>query len=256
MEPVRLFTDGACSKNGYATAAAAYAFWFPEKHKALSHAAVVPKGDKQSNQRAELMAIAEGVRVLAENSTPANIDLTIYTDSLYSKKCLTEWLPKWIKSDWKTSTRGDVLHKDLIKATSDRLKLFGSFTITHVFAHTCNTDDISVNNAIVDKMATGVLNPPPAETPVIQKNDDVAIEGLPLRLMGPPINELDLGNWCVRNIDKLDKHEVTLALIHALSRTVGKNGFKIEKSRYRITNTYQLVSANKLIIGTPTKDEE
>ncbi len=62
-----------------------------------------------TNQRMELQAIGEAVRAFPGRP------LLIQSDSLYSIKCLTEWLPGWIKRGWKNSARQDVANQDLIK---------------------------------------------------------------------------------------------------------------------------------------------
>lgn len=62
-----------------------------------------------TNQRMELQAIGEAVRAFP------NQPLLIQSDSLYSIKCLTEWLPNWIKNNWKNSAKKEVANQDLIK---------------------------------------------------------------------------------------------------------------------------------------------
>ncbi len=62
-----------------------------------------------TNQRMELQAIGQAVRDFPDRA------LLIQSDSLYSIKCLTEWLPGWIKRGWKNSAKQDVANQDLIK---------------------------------------------------------------------------------------------------------------------------------------------
>ena len=50
---VRIFTDGACSRNGKKGARASWAYWMPE-HKHLSAADFIPENELQTNQRGEL----------------------------------------------------------------------------------------------------------------------------------------------------------------------------------------------------------
>jgi ribonuclease HI len=73
---IRVFTDGACSKNGQAGARASYAFWIPE-HKELSKADFVPSEDSQTNNRGELLAIYEGVKCIYDNFPAQEIDLQV-----------------------------------------------------------------------------------------------------------------------------------------------------------------------------------
>ena len=249
-----VFTDGACGSNGKKSAKAAWGVWFPD-HKEFSDAQVVPADQQQTNQRGELMAISQAVQIIEKNF-PYDVDIHIFTDSDYSKNCLTTWLPSWLSNNWKTKANKDVCHRDLIEETSTRLSKFNSFTITHVDAHTGGDDYNSVNNAIVDKMATKVLNPE-AEVKVITTNTQVALEGLPLTLMGPPVSDIVLHKWCRDNLDKLDQASLDAALVSALSKTVKKKGFEIIKQKLHRSTQYRLVSANHLISeGTTIIKEE
>jgi ribonuclease HI len=250
---VVIFTDGACTSNGKKGAKASWAVWFPD-FKDHSAAEVVPEDQQQTNQRAELMAISKAVEIVEKNF-PYDTDIHIFTDSEYSKNCLTKWLPAWISKNWKTTTNKDVCHRDLIEATSTRLSKFNSFTFTHVDAHTGGSDYNSVNNDIVDRMATRVLNPD-TEVKIIT-NTQVAIEGFPLAIMGPPVSSTSIHAWCRQNLDKLDKATLDTALVSALAKTLKKKGFELVKHKLHKTTEYRLVSANHLIAeGTTIVKEE
>lgn len=85
--------------------------------------------DLTTNNRMELMGTIEGLRhinsrqqmadnlstVLEVNRQQKNkiLSVEICTDSEYVKKGMTEWIQGWIKKGWKTSTKKDVLNKDL-----------------------------------------------------------------------------------------------------------------------------------------------
>lgn len=252
---VRVFTDGACEGNGRKNARASYAAWFPE-NKELSIAHVVPEDQQQTNNRGELLAISEAVKTCTANFTPSDVDLEIYSDSMYSINCLSIWLPGWIAKGWKTSSNGIVSHRDLIEETSNLLARFKSHKFTHVEAHTGKDDDLSVNNDIVDKMAVKVLHPA-EEVKVIQTNKETPIAGLPIQLMGPPVNEKTLTDWCKQNLDKLDRDALSVALVGALTKTVRKNGFEIVKQKLHKTCQYRLVTKTHLILESSiiTKDE-
>lgn len=242
---VEIYTDGACSKNGRKGAQASWAFYLPQ-HKSLSNAQRVPEGESQTNQRGELMAISEAIKA-AEVAFPVlETELKIYTDSMYSKNCLTEWLPSWIQNNWKTSQGGNVIHRDLIEETSNRLSRFKSFNITHVKAHTSGTDEQSRNNHIVDRMATQVINPE-TEIKEVMSNGEEALEGCPLKLMGAPIGERELVTWCIANIQKLDESELNKSIISAFTKTVKKKGFDIEKQRLHRSTLYRLKTDSGLI---------
>jgi ribonuclease HI len=242
---IDVYTDGACSKNGKQGARASWAMWFPY-NKQLSKAARVPEDQSQTNQRGELMAIHEAVKAVEDKFDPRDVDLRIYTDSLYSKNCLTTWIPGWIQKDWKNSQGQPVVHRDLIEDTASRLSKFKSYTISHVKAHTGGSDSPSVNNAIADKMAVEVLNPK-EKAPEVKTNKEVPVEGMPLELMGPPIDETLLASWVLNNSDKLDQECVKAALLTALSKTLKKKGFELVRQRLHRRVQYRLKTDTGLI---------
>ena len=204
-----MFTDGACSHNGRPDAKAGYAVWFPDA-KELSESARVPANQAQTNQRAELSAIHRAVVILDAKGYQGD-DIKIYTDSEYSINCLTKWISGWVARGWKTAAGGDVLHRDLIEATSTLLSKFKSHRFIHVRAHTGNEDDLSKNNDVVDRMARATIDDSvkiisPDSTP-----EDELFTGCPLRLLGPPVAQSRVISWVRSNLESLpadvvDKH--------------------------------------------------
>lgn len=91
---VVVYTDGACSGNGQDSASAGIGVYFGDDDpRNISEA--LPEFDKfsASNQRAELYAI---VRALEETQNLGeDTCLEIRTDSIYSIKSVTEWVPKF-----------------------------------------------------------------------------------------------------------------------------------------------------------------
>jgi ribonuclease HI len=241
---VRIFTDGACSKNGQQGAEASWACWFPE-HPKCSQSGRVPETESQTNQRGELMAISKGVEIALQSFTSSDTNLEIYTDSMYSKNCLTIWLPNWIRKDWKNTQGLPVVHRNLIEPTATALTKFKTFTIIHVQAHTDGTDELSRNNAIVDKMATVVIRP--ETTITVTSNTTEAIPGIPISLMGPPVSKQTLVSWCKANLDKLDSDAMDTALITALTKTIKVKGFELSKQRLHRTEMFRLISTSHLI---------
>ena len=231
---VEVYTDGGCTHNGQKNAKASYAFYFPN-HREHSHAFRVPEGQPQTNNRGELLAILEAIKK-AEAVFPAlEIDLQIFTDSEYSKNCLTIWLSKWIANQWKTTVGKPVINRDLIEEITNRLISFKSYQFTHVRAHTGGDDEMSKNNHIVDRMAAEILNPSPVETPERVKK----IPG-PLQLMGPPVSEMSLYSWIRENTGQLDESALKVALLSAYSKTMRKNGYEVVKQKLHRTNEYRL----------------
>lgn len=257
---IRVFTDGACSKNGQKGAKASYAFWIPE-HKELSKADFVPSEDSQTNNRGELLAIYEGVKCIYDNFPAQEIDLQVYTDSMYSKNCLTVWLPGFIERNWKTSgykgsASSDVKNRDLIEDTTKLLTKFKSYILTYVPAHTGGDDELSKHNEMVDRMAVAVLNPEVATVKIVHTNTQKAIEGFPVEMMGPPIEEKKVIDWCRENFDKLDEDALNVALLQVATKTLKKNGFVLEKHRLHRSNVYRLTANNLIAEGAKVIKEE
>jgi ribonuclease HI len=197
---MRVFTDGSCSHNGRANAIAGYAVWVPDV-PSLSVSDRLPPSDPQTNQRAELAAIHRAVRILDTHGYHDE-DIKIYTDSEYSINCLTKWISGWVSRGWKTAAGSDVLHRDLIEATSAVLSKFKSHRLVHVRAHTGKDDDLSKQNDVVDRMARATIDASVAvEVPA--ETVDELFPGCPLRLLGPPVPQAQVMTWVRANLDAL-----------------------------------------------------
>jgi len=244
---IRVYTDGACKSNGKAAAEAAYAGWFPDNQD-WSFATKMPDSEMQTNQRAELKAIHDAVKVAFDKcGAPAETGLHIYTDSTYSKNCLLTWLPNWKKNKWKTAEGQDVKHRDIIEPTSALLGQFKEHAITYVKAHTGGKDEFSINNDIVDKMAVGVLITKP-EVKVISRTEGI-FPDLALSIMGPPVEDKQIIEWCKTHLHLLDPAALKVGLFSAFQKTVHKNGYNIELQRINKTRVVRLSSSNLIKEG-------
>lgn len=208
---MRVFTDGSCTSNGKKDSKAGYAAWFPD-HPTWSSAQKTPEDQPQTNQRAELAAINLAVKIL-DDKGEIDCDLVIYSDSDYSINCLSTWLAGWMNRGWKTAAGKDVLHQDLIKDTTTRLSKFKSHRFVHVKAHTGGVDELSKNNAIVDKMAREIVEGR-SEAPVVA---DELFAGCPLQIMGGPVQQKAILTWMRENIDTLDRDLVDKHLFKAFT---------------------------------------
>ena len=98
-----IYTDGACSGNpgpgGWG------AVIFNEKRKQLN---ISGKVKDTTNNRMELMA-----PIMALKRIKSKSNVVIFTDSIYVKNGITEWIKKWEKNDWKNSNKKPVKNKDL-----------------------------------------------------------------------------------------------------------------------------------------------
>ncbi|KAH9938826.1 ribonuclease H-like domain-containing protein [Epithele typhae] len=102
-----VYSDGACKGNGNAGSVAGVGVWWgPGDSRNIAERCP----GAQTNNRAELIAI---VRVL-ETTPHSKHPLLIKTDSKYSISCFREWLPKWKRSNFKTSSGEPVKNRSLI----------------------------------------------------------------------------------------------------------------------------------------------
>ena len=61
-----------------------------------------------TNNRMELMAVIRALELLKEQN-----DITVFTDSTYVQKGISEWIINWKRNGWKSSNKKSVKNKDL-----------------------------------------------------------------------------------------------------------------------------------------------
>ncbi len=105
---VELFTDGACSGNPGPGGWGLILRWKGEEKELFGG---VPD---TTNNRMELQAVIEGLRALKK---PCRV--TIYTDSQYVQKSMTEWLAGWKAKDFKVKGGGYRANHDLWRELDD-----------------------------------------------------------------------------------------------------------------------------------------
>jgi len=102
MKPVEIHTDGACLGNpGPGGWAALLRFAGREKELSGGEPAT-------TNNRMELMGAIAALEALKEPCA-----VVLYTDSKYVQQGISEWLPKWLRSGWKTASKQPVKNQDL-----------------------------------------------------------------------------------------------------------------------------------------------
>ena len=105
---VEIFTDGACSGNPGPGGWGAILRWRGEERELFG------SNSSTTNNRMELTAVIEALNALKKKSL-----VTIYTDSQYVQKGITEWLGNWKKNGWKTAARKPVKNDDLWRRLDD-----------------------------------------------------------------------------------------------------------------------------------------
>lgn len=142
---VEVWTDGSCINNGTPAAKCGIGVYYGANDP-RNVAVSLPYG-RITNNRAELSAI---MYVLCTNNGADNIN--VYTDSLYSIQCITEYSKKWVENGWVTAAGKPVESADMIRyillLISSRSSYGGITKFTHVKAHSTN-----INNNAADALA-------------------------------------------------------------------------------------------------------
>jgi ribonuclease HI len=118
-----VYTDGGCSGNP-GPGGWAYVILSPAKEadgkagSGLEIRAEDSGGERgTTNNRMELLAVIEAlkkVRLLPESDkNNPGAAITVYTDSQYVQKGITQWIVTWKRNAWKTSGKQPVKNRDL-----------------------------------------------------------------------------------------------------------------------------------------------
>jgi len=99
---VTLFTDGACLGN---PGPGGWAYILQNGSEEIENSGGEPD---TTNQRMEVTAVLRALETLEE---PTRV--SIYADSQYVTKGLTEWMDGWLVKGWKNSSKKPVKNQDL-----------------------------------------------------------------------------------------------------------------------------------------------
>jgi ribonuclease HI len=127
---IHVYTDGSSLGNGQVGAVGGVGVYFGPQDDRSVFAVVYAfstngmnrniseplRGTRQTNQRAELTAIARAL-----DHVPIDRSVLIHTDSNYSIKCIEDWSRKWVDNNWKNSSGKDVENRDLIEPIKARI---------------------------------------------------------------------------------------------------------------------------------------
>ena len=137
----KIYTDGACSGNPGPGGWGAVIFDQNNKQKNISGSE-----KNTTNNRMELLAAIMSLKKIKTNS-----EVVIFTDSIYVKYGITEWMKNWKKNGWKNSSKKPVKNKDLwVKL--DKLCEANSVSWKWVKGHSTN----EFNN-LADELATKAI---------------------------------------------------------------------------------------------------
>ena len=107
-----IYTDGACSGN---PGPGGWGVVILDENK--NQYDISGKAKDTTNNRMELTA-----PIMALKKIKTKSDVTIFTDSVYVKNGITEWIKKWEKNGWKNANKKPIKNKDLWIILNDLCK--------------------------------------------------------------------------------------------------------------------------------------
>ncbi|CEP18862.1 hypothetical protein [Parasitella parasitica] len=145
-----VYTDGASSNNGKSHARAGYGVYWGDNDPRNVSARL--KGERQTNQRAEAMAVLHVLDETKDSSEP----LEIRTDSQYVINAATIWYKNWVKKNWRGTNGKEVQNRDLFEPIINLIKnRKGDVKFTYVPGHSGydgneKADKLAVAGALKD----------------------------------------------------------------------------------------------------------
>ena len=136
-----IYTDGACSGNPGPGGWGAVIIDEENNQIELS-------GSEKSttNNRMELLAPIKALKKIKEEA-----NITIFTDSIYLKNGITEWIKKWETNGWKNANKKPIKNKDLWQELN-KLTQKKDITWKWIKAHAGNP-----LNELADQLATKAI---------------------------------------------------------------------------------------------------
>ena len=145
-----VYTDGACSQNGYKNAKAGYGIYFGENDPRNISRRIV---GKQTNNVAELTAVIETFNIIKDDLLDGK-QICIVTDSNYVLKCVGSYGEKCFNNNWESFNKNKkpIPNIELLKLAYLSYKDSG-VEFMHIEAHTNKNDIHSIGNREADKLA-------------------------------------------------------------------------------------------------------
>lgn len=118
MNALTVYTDGGCSGN---PGPGGWGYVIVEGNCDHSGAAADLSCEHRgsggerttTNNRMELTAVIEALRKIKASSRWEKWPVTVYTDSQYVQKGISQWIAGWKRNGWKTASKAPVKNRDL-----------------------------------------------------------------------------------------------------------------------------------------------
>ncbi len=120
-----VYTDGSASPNPGPGGAGAVILYNDQVVVELVHT-----GGQTTNNKMELYAL-----IMTFPNLPKNESVTLFTDSEYVQKGITEWSSGWIKRGWRTAAKKPVKNKELWQELIALQRNYPNVTIKWIKAH-------------------------------------------------------------------------------------------------------------------------
>ena len=99
---IKVYTDGACKGNP------GEGGWGALIVQGDTNKEIYGGESNTTNNRMELMAVIKALSLMSSENV-----VTIFTDSTYVQKGISEWIINWKRNGWKSSSKKPVKNKDL-----------------------------------------------------------------------------------------------------------------------------------------------
>ena len=141
---INIYADGGCRNNKRGIEnIGAWAYRIEMEDSVTEYSEPVKN---TTNNQMELMAVIKALSSLDAGST-----VTVWVDSQYVCKGITEWSMCWKRNNWKTKTKKDVANKDLWLEL-DRLNSLHKITWKWVKGHSGNLGNERVDYLLNQSM--------------------------------------------------------------------------------------------------------
>ena len=130
-EIIKIYCDGACRGNGEEINIGAYGaiLLYEDNIKEISAA--------EPNTTNNIMEL-KGAIIALSSLKVNDIPVEVYCDSNYVVQGIDNWICKWIKNNWRTSTKKPVENKELWKELYSLKNKFENITFIKVKGHSGN----------------------------------------------------------------------------------------------------------------------
>jgi len=151
IDKIIIYTDGSCIGNPGNGGWAYSIEYFDKSEKSLRKETKSGSEEFTTNNRMELMAVIECLKVISQELCE---NIVLYTDSKYVKDGITSWIHGWKAKNWKKADKKPVLNKDLWIELDSLVSVKKDF-IEWKWVKGHSGDE---GNSIVDKLANQAAN--------------------------------------------------------------------------------------------------